>query len=964
VSPRPLALALAAWAVLASSAAEGRDPQAGWRTLSSPSLSIHFHAGERELAARVAREGEAALERLEALYGYRPAAPIEVTLGDESDAANGLASVLPYNRLELLAALPSDDSQLADYDDALRLLVIHELAHLVIMDHIRGLPAWLNRVLGRTVFPNGAQPSWFLEGLSVYAESRLGSAGRLRSSLFRMYLRVAALAGTIPPLDRLTNTSRDWPQGSAPYLYGAFFIDFLARRHGEEALAELAERMAGLLFPWALNALAREVLGQDYPTLYAWFREEAEAEARALEARLEADGLTAPVALTARGQFQLRPRLSPGGGVILYYSSDRDRPPTLRLLGPDGQDDRALLEVNGDGGACFSPDGREVIFSQPEVVDTFHLVQDLYSLELVTGRVRRLSTGLRARAPDVSPDGRRIVFVRAGLGQAWLSVLDRELGEVRELTPPDPARPADSPRWSPDGRHVVFTQGLPGGGRGLRLLDLEAGTSRALTGGGFMDLEPVFSPDGRAVVFTSDRTGLYNLYRVELEDGALTRLTNVLGGVFSPQPLPDGRGALVSSYGPAGYDLARVEWPADRLRAGGFPPDERRPPRPAPPAPAPEVESRERAYQPWGSLLPRAWLPTLSSDSWGPALGLTFGGQDALGVLRYLVGLSLGLESLELQADANLTAQLAYPLLGVYLGRHSYRTSGLARVDGRPFPVEREELALSAELSLPFARVLRYDSLYLSYDLRVFRRRTEVPLGPADLSPVLPDDRPRAYLSLGWYGTDTRTSLMAISPEQGLSSSVSMRYSHPALGAGGQVAELRAALRAYLPLDRERHHVLALGLQGGVAVGDETRRSAFWVGGLPLRDPLQDSLFGYRYGGLFLRGYPEWAFSGSAYLLGSVEYRLPLARFETGFSTLPFFLDRLHLAFFVDVGGASPDPDLDRFVDDFLNVGLGLELRLELLLGYYLPSLVRLGIGRGLMAQGVDNFYLTVGSGF
>ena len=149
-----------------------------------------------------------------------------------------------------------------------------------------------------------------------------------------------------------------------------------------------------------------------------------------------------------------------------------------------------------------------------------------------------------------------------------------------------------------------------------------------------------------------------------------------------------------------------------------------------------------------------------------------------------------------------------------------------------------------------------------------------------------------------------------------------------------------------------------------MAIGDERRRGLFSVGGLPIRDPLRDAYFGYHYGGLHLRGYEPGAFTGSAYLIGSVEYRLPIWIIERGLWSLPFFLRQLHAGVFVDFGGASPEPDLDTFVDEMLKVGVGAELRLDMLLAYYLPFSLRVGYGRGLSTGGVNNYYLTLGSGF
>ncbi len=940
------------------------DPTLRWWTITTPHFHVHYHEGGQPLAQRVARTAEQALGRVAELLGQEPSGRIELVLTDETDSANGFAGVLPYDHVVIYASAPRDMSELHDFDDHLQLVILHELTHIVHMNTISGIPAWINRVLGRTVFPNGAQPGWFSEGLAVQAESALSSAGRIRSSMFQMYLRTAALAGRFPDLDEMGGAPRAWPQGTSWYLYGGFFLDYLAKRFGQQALAGLIEQMGGMIVPWTLNIIARRVVDQDYLQLHADWRAQVGLAAQARLARIEAEGLTAWRPLTTRAQLQLSPRVSPGGGQVLYFSGPTDAWPSLRLVGTDGSNDRPLAEVNTEGGAAFGPDGRTVVFAQVEVVDQFYYYDDLHRIDLETGQVQRLTDGLRAREPDVSPDGRWVVFVRNRMGATCLGLLDLSDRSVTDLTALDDRRQVYTPRFSPDGRSVVYSQGRPDGGREIVLLELpppgqRARQPRRLTRGRTMDLQPAFGPDGKRVYFSSDRTGIYNLHAVELATGKVTRVTNVATGAFSPDPAPDGRGLAFVIYGPDGYDVAWLELPQAERPAVTTRTD-----RPPPPYEVDDQVYPEERYSPWWSLLPRAWFPTWGEDPWGTTLGLLVNGQDAVGKLSWSLDLQVGTASGEVQADAGLTARVIYPSLSLYYGRHVGRRNDLAAVNGWSVPVDREEHTLFADVSFPFAAYRQYHAVYLNYDLHLYDRWTRIPRDPLDMEPVLPDDRPLAWVGLGWYGASSERYLDSISTEKGLAASVSLRYSHPSIGSGSEMVEARLWLRGYVPVVPRLRHVLAFGLQAGLAVGDERRRSLFWVGGLPIRDPLRDSYFGYRYSGVFLRGYEPYAFAGAAYLLASAEYRLPLVDVHRGIWTLPFYVRDLHAAVFVDAGGASPEPRLDRIVDDLLKVGVGAELRLDMLLAYHLPFSIRFGYGRGLMAGGINNVYLTLGSGF
>ena len=83
---------------------------------------------------------------------------------------------------------------------------------------------------------------------------------------------------------------------------------------------------------------------------------------------------------------------------------------------------------------------------------------------------------------------------------------------------------------------------------------------------------------------------------------------------------------------------------------------------------------------------------------------------------------------------------------------------------------------------------------------------------------------------------------------------------------------------------------------------------------------------------------------GTAYTLGTAEYRFPLWNVELGAWTLPFYLRRLHAAMYTDVGDAYTPGRRDFH----LHAGAGAELRAEVVLGWVLPTDLRFGCARGL----------------
>ena len=210
------------------------DPYLPWYTVETPHFRIHYHGGLERVAQRVANVAETSRARLIAPLAHAPDELIHIRLVDSTDSANGSATALPYNTIRLFVTAPEDLSNLGDYDDWMLSLVTHEQVHVFHMDTISGPAAILNALLGKTYAPNQVQPRWILEGLAVAMESRLTSGGRLRSSLFDMYLRADVLEHNLAGLDRMSHDVRRWPNGDIWYLYGGKFIGWLLDTYGAD----------------------------------------------------------------------------------------------------------------------------------------------------------------------------------------------------------------------------------------------------------------------------------------------------------------------------------------------------------------------------------------------------------------------------------------------------------------------------------------------------------------------------------------------------------------------------------------------------------------------------------------------------------------------------------------------------------------------------------------------------------
>lgn len=199
-----------------------------------------------------------------------------------------------------------------------------------------------------------------------------------------------------------------------------------------------------------------------------------------------------------------------------------------------------------------------------------------------------LGHALREASIDVTPDGATVVsqWARSEPGGSWRGTLvafDVAGGDRRVLAD-DPDLEFRLPRISPDGTSVAClvstrpTADDPGDTR-LGIVPLDGGDVRVLTGA--WDRWPTdvcWTADGAAVLVTADDDGRCPLFRVEADDGRVTRLTADAAAYSNVHAAPDGRhvyalrSALDSPPAPVRLDPATPDQMPTALPGPAAPP--------------------------------------------------------------------------------------------------------------------------------------------------------------------------------------------------------------------------------------------------------------------------------------------------------------------------------------------------------------------------------------------------------
>ncbi len=534
-----------------------------WRYIQSEHFDIYFTDGGEAIAEFTAETAEDALEKLQRSFNYKLESRITIVtyVSHNNFEQTNVTTSLPEEGLggftEFLknrVVIPYQGSF-----EAYRHVIHHELTHAVMLRMLHG-SGFQSILIGAAMMQ---LPLWFVEGLAEY-ESREGW-----DTESDMFMRDATISGYLPDMSYLG--------GYLAYKGGQSVLYYIDQKYGSQKVGEILNKLRSIR---DLSKVLKSSIGLDMDEFSkrwkTWLRRAYWPHIADMKMSEEfAERLTDH--MEWRNFVNNGPAISPDGEQVAFLS-DRTDYFNLYLLDLNTKKLRRLLrgERSGDfeelkwldARISWSPDGRMITFASKAGQS-----DALYLLDVKKRKVRRrFRWDLDAIfKPAWSPDGEKIAFVGVSEGRSDIYVVNLEDGEMHRVT--DDIFSDDDPSWAPDSKAILFTSDRRDSlsVRGYRetikmhqmnyrqqdiyLIHLDDDEAQRFTFTETQEHSPVFASDGVTIVYSGDASGVFNLYRLNLETGENEAFTNCLTGCLQPSYSANTRRLVFTSLNNGGYDI-------------------------------------------------------------------------------------------------------------------------------------------------------------------------------------------------------------------------------------------------------------------------------------------------------------------------------------------------------------------------------------------------------------------------
>lgn len=564
-----------------------------WHYIQSPYFDVYFYGDNQALAEFTSEVADEAYQQISdrlnwelqkrvAIMVYQSHADFQQTNVTFEYLYEGIGGVTELFKNRVVVPFEGSNKDF-------RHVVRHELVHALLNDMIYGGNVQ-SIISGRIRY---AIPGWMNEGLCDYLAGGWDSYSD-------MYMRDLAVHGDIQPINRIS--------GYYAYRAGQSLWRFITHKYGEESIAEIFGRikMRGNVQEGVEAALGENYRGlserwEDYLKKEYWPDVVDRTRLKDMAHRVTDHE-------KLENTYNIAPAISPDGSKLAIMRNEYNTMEIVLISATDGRYLKSLIRGGSTAeyeelhllkpGITWSPDGKRVAFTAKAANQEI-----LYVVNIKTKKTKKYPTGLEGLFMAAwSPDGEVIALIGNNGQSSDLYLFDLETKNITNLT--KDVFSTFYPSWSPDGKSIAFSSDrgdypayrfdsegnqynfemrtnpvnespLYSVKPGFKLfehqvdqldvfmIDRDGSNLRRITNEPAQEKYPVFAHAEPFLYYTSDRSGVENIYMLNLETQEERAVTNVLTGISDLDMATDDSRLYFTGFEHYGYDIYRIHNPVE-----------------------------------------------------------------------------------------------------------------------------------------------------------------------------------------------------------------------------------------------------------------------------------------------------------------------------------------------------------------------------------------------------------------
>ncbi|MGL1935428.1 MAG: hypothetical protein OCD01_10420 [Fibrobacterales bacterium] len=588
----------------------GNESHKKWRSSRTSHFDFHYEAYLVDYAEQAAGIAEEMYDSISVRYpSYNPSR-MDFTLNNalySNGSANFLQSHINIWLTDWGIKLRSTHNWLSD-------VVTHEFAHIIsIQSGVKTVPSIYTGHLLATdyydkrvqknvsmVLPNFIQPHWFAEGTAQYESERMGFDSW--DSHRDMIMRVASLNKKVLPIEKMNSfTTHGLEVEQGPYTQGFSLVRYIAQRYGDAAIPRLWGEN-GTWYRASFSATLQKVLGVDQERLYSdWI--DFELKRAQMQADLIGEEIEGEAYTTDRIYYD-HPKVTKDGDLyVVAGESETSFRGTLLYIPQDSLKDGVIerdydsvlkvkeLEMSVEdpiwskGFSVYSQDSIDYIAyvsvknRDRDGVRFFDIRITCHGSQECEDTGDREVTWLQnAINPTFSPDGSSVLYIARDLASTSFSLKSIQLDSLfRPIH--DPATIYSfqgsskgveeqkrggfnlyTPQMSPDASKIALGV-YRGDKRTVIVLDKKGAQIESVTISASDVRDPIWLNDSTLIVSANsviggnDGPAIFNVYAYNIFSKRYAKLTNVLGGAFTPAVNQSSQSLWYTQYDINGFSL-------------------------------------------------------------------------------------------------------------------------------------------------------------------------------------------------------------------------------------------------------------------------------------------------------------------------------------------------------------------------------------------------------------------------